>query len=506
MKPSLPRVPILIALLAGCAMAGLGQDADMTQADAAFLRAVANADKSALENLLDAGFTWTSATGVIRTKAQVSRELPSMAITAADNAASKAYTYGDLGNVQVNQARAHVLRVWVRRPSGWMAIVYQEVISLEQPASFTPGAGKNCENPCKTTPFTPQNEIERQVAARYSELETAAHARNSAAFGPLVADEFAAASSNSDKLQTKRSRMEEFDRAKDGGLAPTPLLSARMFVFGDAVLMTSEHQPDRGNPLHVTRLWVKRGGNWMETVSYQTAATSTGQRYLSLDVENGSRLYRQNCFACHGPDGDSIPGVDFRRGRFIRASSDEDLLRVIANGVPGTAMPPSAINDSARLALVAYLRSMHQSATGSGDAGRGRGVFESKGGCLACHRVNANGSRLGPDLSDVGAIRAADYLERSILAPSESILPEHRFVRIVTRQGAVVTGRRLNEDTHTIQLIDENERLRSFSKSDLREYTLLTTTTMPAYKDKLSTSEIADVVSYLLTLKGLDSQ
>jgi cytochrome c oxidase cbb3-type subunit III len=230
------------------------------------------------------------------------------------------------------------------------------------------------------------------------------------------------------------------------------------------------------------------------------------QRYLSSDVENGSRLYRNNCFACHGPDGNSIDGVDFRRGQFKRVSSDEDLLRVIAAGVPGTAMPPTAVNDSARLALVAYIRSMSVSATGSGDAVRGRVLFEGKGGCLACHRINGKGSRLGPDLSEVGSIRSAAYLERSILAPAESILSEHRFVRVVTRQGAIITGRRLNEDTHTIQLIDTDERLRSFSKSDLREYTLLSTTTMPTYQDKFSASELSDLVTYLLTLKGIDSQ
>jgi cytochrome c oxidase cbb3-type subunit III len=230
------------------------------------------------------------------------------------------------------------------------------------------------------------------------------------------------------------------------------------------------------------------------------------QRYLSSDVENGSRLYRSNCFACHGPDGNSIPGVDFRRGLFKRASSDDDLLRVIANGVPGTAMPPTAMNDSARLALVAYIRSMQESAKGSGDAAHGRALLEGKGGCLACHRVNGKGSRLGPDLSEVGAIRAAAYLERSIVAPAESIPPEYRFVRIVTHEGTVITGRRLNEDTHTIQLIDTGERLRSFLKSDLREYTLLTTTTMPSYQDKFNSTELTDLVTYLLTLKGLDSQ
>src|SRR5580700_4630533 len=85
-------------------------------------------------------------------------------------------------------------------------------------------------------------------------------------------------------------------------------------------------------------------------------------RYLSSDVENGSKLYRNNCFACHGPEGASIPGVDFRRGQFKRASSDEDLIRIIVSGVPGTAMPPNNLTDSQRLALIAYIRSLHDSA------------------------------------------------------------------------------------------------------------------------------------------------
>src|SRR5262249_34991549 len=113
------------------------------------------------------------------------------------------------------------------------------------------------------------------------------------------------------------------------------------------------------------------------------------------------------------------------------------------------------------------------------------------------------GSRFGPDLSEAGAIRTAAYLERSIVAPEESVLPEHRVVRAVTRQGTVITGRRLNEDTHTIQLIDQDERLHSLAKSDLREYSLLTTSSMPSYRDKFSPQELADAVSYLISLKGL---
>jgi hypothetical protein len=263
-----------IVLLAGTAPALFGQDPTMMHADTALAQAIAKADKSALEKLLDTDFTWTDAAGKIQSRTQVLGQLPKPLIADASNAESKAYTYGGLGDIQVNLARAHVLRVWVKRSAGWKIIVYQELTSLEKPPSFTPGAGKDCENPCKSIAFTPANDTERQVAIAYSKLETAAHARNSAAFGPMTGDEFVAASSNGDKLQSKRGRMADFDRSKDGGVAPTPLLSARMFVFGDAVLMVSEHRPDRGNPLHVTRVWVRRGGSWVEVLSYQTAVTA----------------------------------------------------------------------------------------------------------------------------------------------------------------------------------------------------------------------------------------
>src|SRR5207237_4701799 len=110
-------------------------------------------------------------------------------------------------------------------------------MSLDAPPSFAPGAGKDCENPCKAIVYQPKNEIERQVVSAYSRLETAAMAHNSAVFATLVGDEFVAASSNSNKLYDKRSRMEDFDHSRMAGVAPTPLTSARMFDFGAAVVM-----------------------------------------------------------------------------------------------------------------------------------------------------------------------------------------------------------------------------------------------------------------------------
>lgn len=229
--------------------------------------------------------------------------------------------------------------------------------------------------------------------------------------------------------------------------------------------------------------------------------------YTPADVESGARLYQAHCLVCHGADGSLIQGVDLRRAQFRRGSSDEDLIRIISAGIPGTAMPPTNLIPPELWAVVAYLRSMRdfQSRPAApGDQRRGQLLFEGNGGCLTCHRVKGTGSRLGPDLSDIGLIRSSVYLERSILEPNESILPQNRFVRAVTRGGTVITGRRLNEDTHTVQLLDSNERLVSLAKPDLRECTTLKDSPMPSYRGKFTTQELADVITYLASLKGAD--
>jgi putative heme-binding domain-containing protein len=235
------------------------------------------------------------------------------------------------------------------------------------------------------------------------------------------------------------------------------------------------------------------------------AVALTFLQYSQADVEAGFNLYNSNCITCHGAGGDSIPGVNLRSGQFRRATSDSDLNRLIQTGIPGTAMPPGRYTTADLAGLVAYIRSMRDfdaTPAGRGDAVRGQTVFEEKGNCTSCHRVNAKGSRVAPDLSDIGAIRSPDALRKTLMDPSASMLPLNRSVRAVTRDGKTFTGRRLNEDTYTVQLIDANERLISFVKSDLREYTVLKTSTMPSYKDKLSTAEVDDLVTYLRTLKG----
>src|SRR5208282_577684 len=114
-----------------------------------------------------------------------------------------------------------------------------------------------------------------------------------------------------------------------------------------------------------------------------------------------------------------------------------------------------------------------------GDAARGKLVFEGKGACLSCHRVGEQGSRKAPDLSDIGSLRAAGFLERTLTDPNGQLLPINRPVHIVTKTGETIDGRRLNEDTYTVQVTDAEGRLISLTKRDLREFRVATTSTMP---------------------------
>jgi putative heme-binding domain-containing protein len=228
------------------------------------------------------------------------------------------------------------------------------------------------------------------------------------------------------------------------------------------------------------------------------------QHETAADLLDGERAFRNTCANCHGPDGDQIAGIDLGRGQFRRAMSDEELVRVIRFGIPNTAMPASQMTAEQASKIVAYLRSAadaRRSSVVAGDAARGKAAFDGKGECASCHRVAGVGSRVGPDLTSIGQRRSAKELERSVVEPAADVDPANRFYRVVLRDGSTVAGRLLGHDTFTVQLIDTHEQLRSFNKSELREGRFVESP-MPSYRSTLTAQEIADVVSYLQSLKG----
>ncbi len=232
--------------------------------------------------------------------------------------------------------------------------------------------------------------------------------------------------------------------------------------------------------------------------------SSGDHQYTSAEITAGSRVYSADCALCHEANGDGVDGVDLRLGRFRRAMSDEDLREVILGGLSEGRMPAFELREDELDGVIAYIRAGFDPsgvAVKVGDAARGRSLFEGRGGCASCHRVYGRGPRTAPDLSEIGAIRTPAALQRTLLDPSNALLPINRPVRVVTGDGRTITGRRLNEDTYTVQLIDSDERLLSLVKADLVEYEVsLTPTHEPT---TLSGDEVAEIIGYLLSLRGI---
>lgn len=241
----------------------------------------------------------------------------------------------------------------------------------------------------------------------------------------------------------------------------------------------------------------------MSLLSVSHAQELGDHQYTSEAIQAGLRVYNLECALCHGPQGALVDGIDLRRGIFRSASSDEDLVDVISEGRAQGRMPAFDLSPAELNGVIAYIRAGFDPdgvAVRIGDPARGEALFEGKGRCTECHRVNGEGPRTAPDLSAIGITRTPTSLQLNLTDPAAALLPINRPVRMVTLDEEVISGRRLNEDTYTVQLIDSEGRLRSLIKEDLASYEI---SNMPSKQPvDLTAEEVADVVAYLLTLDG----
>ena len=223
------------------------------------------------------------------------------------------------------------------------------------------------------------------------------------------------------------------------------------------------------------------------------------------DIRQGSALFQAHCSYCHGVRGEGGRGADLTAGVYRMGGADADLFKSIRSGVPGSEMPAVRVTEDEVWKMVAFVKRLGSQGLGErapGDPAAGKLVYN-RIGCAGCHRIAQDGADVGPELSDIGRRRGVAFLEESLLKP-EAVMPvNYRAIQVVLKSGVTVTGIRLNEDDLSVQVRDAGGNPRSFLKDSVKEIRHDKPSLMPSYEAALGKQDLANVVAYLSSLKGL---
>ena len=231
-------------------------------------------------------------------------------------------------------------------------------------------------------------------------------------------------------------------------------------------------------------------------------------------LAEGQALFRGLCSGCHGGLGRGGKGPDLTDNRWLHGDKDEDIKRVIQNGVPGTTMKKlgESLKEQQITRIIAYVRSLARAPGDSnwkpympGDHKAGEQLFfddKSKTPCSKCHTVNRKGGRVGPALDRIAARRSPEFIMESIVTPSKFIDPLFEAVSVATRDGKVIVGLRINETNFSIQLREENGRFHSLMKRDLEEFRVMDKSLMPEnIPEQMTVKQLHDLFAFLMTLE-----
>src|SRR5690349_2898392 len=223
------------------------------------------------------------------------------------------------------------------------------------------------------------------------------------------------------------------------------------------------------------------------------------------DLEQGGRLFQTHCSYCHGSHGEGGRGADLTAGQYRYGGSDAELFATVRRGIPGTEMGPVRASDEEIWRMVGFVKKIGSAGLeekAPGDPAAGKLVYDGKGGCATCHKIDKRGGNFGPDLTDVGRRRGLAFLRESLEKPDAYVAINYRAIRVITKSGQTVTGLRLNEDDVSIQLRDMGDNLRSYLKENLKEIQYDHPSAMPAYGSVLNKKEMEDLLAYMNSLRG----
>ncbi len=162
----------------------------------------------------------------------------------------------------------------------------------------------------------------------------------------------------------------------------------------------------------------------------------------------------------------------------------------------------TAVLDSIEDSLPTHLAKFRLSRNG-GNSKAGEELFNKHlaAQCVRCHRIQNEGSDVGPDLRNIATKRDRDYLLRSIVAPSADIDPQYQSHSVLMTSGRIVQGILKSETPSELVIIDSRREEIHLDQSEVEDVLKNSVSIMPDMTETLTPREVRDLLEFLTTLK-----
>ncbi len=217
-------------------------------------------------------------------------------------------------------------------------------------------------------------------------------------------------------------------------------------------------------------------------------------------IQAGGELYMLVCSGCHGASGEGGRGPNLLTGRNIRRADNQQLFNTIKNGIPGSDMPPSPLEDEKIWRIAAFVRNLSAPAIRqnvAGDAAAGKAVYYGKGGCTNCHMIRGEGGYLGPDLSNLGVNENMTQIREGLLDVNKRFTQGFDPVIVTLADGTKVQGVAKNYSNYAIQLLDREGQLHLLDRKDVKVEFRDKSWMPDNYSERLTPDEVQNLLAFL---------
>ena len=280
------RLPLAAAaLVAGCGGEGaipaatdtgvpMAAETRAPEVDRRWRDALERGDAGAARELMSAQFQWIDTEGRLRERDAALADIGALASGLSGEHGVRNYPYGHVEVITSERPEERVMRVWAREPDGWRALAVIGTALRTGATAFAAGDAVtgDCDNPCRSMPYTPATDNERTIAELFMQLKLDEWQPNPERWAPYVLDDVYYTTAT--VQLSKADRVEHLTALRDAGQQSTPgdpVVSMQILDFGDAAVMFARHDSYRGGrPYLSVRVWALVDGRWQLANTQQT--------------------------------------------------------------------------------------------------------------------------------------------------------------------------------------------------------------------------------------------